>query len=228
MEPAPAAADAPGRARTRARAVECALLFVGIPLGLAAWSRIQPAGVPVIPVLVGLALTIGVLLARDPAFSWRDEATRRAPRGQGRATLARTAAGVAALTLLVALLLPERFLDFPRANTGLWLAVMVGYPLLSVVPQEIVYRSFFFHRYEALFGGATVYVSAAAFGLAHLLFWNWIAVALTLIGGVLFSWTYERTRSLRLVSLEHALYGQAVFTVGLGEFFYGGTIQVMS
>lgn len=37
--------------------------------------------------------------------------------------------------------------------------------------------------------------------------------------GVLFAWTYERTRSTLAVSVEHALFGCWMFTVGLGSFF---------
>ena len=52
-------------------------------------------------------------------------------------------------------------------------------------------------------------------------------VVLTAIGGWFFATTYARTRSLWLASFEHALYGQLVFTVGLGQYFYGGTVQMI-
>ena len=54
-----------------------------------------------------------------------------------------------------------------------------------------------------------------------------LAVALCVIGGWLFADTYSRTRSLWLASAEHALYGCLVFTVGLGRYFYGGTVQTI-
>lgn len=62
--------------------------------------------------------------------------------------------------------------------------------------------------------------SVLAFSFLHVIFDNWIAVALTVPAGYLFTRTYRRTDSLLLASLEHALYGCAVFTTGLGRFFY--------
>jgi membrane protease YdiL (CAAX protease family) len=67
-----------------------------------------------------------------------------------------------------------------------------------------------------------VAASAFAFGYAHIIFLNWIAVAMTTFGGFLFARDYTRHRSLSLVCLEHALYGCLIFTVGLGRFFYSG------
>ncbi|GBR19081.1 hypothetical protein AA3271_0383 [Gluconobacter japonicus NBRC 3271] len=68
----------------------------------------------------------------------------------------------------------------------------------------------------------TIVASAVAFGFAHILFLNWIAVGMTLIGGVLFASDYSRHRSLTLTCFEHSLYGCLIFTVGLGRFFYTG------
>ena len=120
--------------------------------------------------------------------------------------------------------MPEAFLSLPRTQPLFWLAIMIFYPLLSVWPQEMVYRAFLFHRYAALFGQGWGYVAASAFafGYAHIIFLNWIAVAMTAFGGFLFARDYTRHRSLSLVCLEHALYGCMIFTVGLGRFFYSG------
>jgi membrane protease YdiL (CAAX protease family) len=104
---------------------------------------------------------------------------------------------------------------------------MVGYPLFSVYPQGLIYRAFFFHRYRPLLRVAPqtrswilILVSAATFALMHILFHNWIALALTFPGGILFALRYCNTRSLCVSSLEHALYGCFLFTIGLGQFFY--------
>ncbi len=45
---------------------------------------------------------------------------------------------------------------------------------------------------------------------------------MTIVGGWIFASRYRRTRSLFTVSVEHALYGMLVFTVGLGQYFYHG------
>lgn len=217
-----------GAAR-RARWAELLVLFVAIPLGLA-WLRTQRGvDVPVIPVLVGLAGFMSIALSLDRSFRWREGLAFRWRWTAARTVLGRFAVCGAALSALVAMLAPELFLSFPRERPGLWAAVMVLYPLFSVVPQEILYRVFFFHRYEDLLGGAwrTSFHSAVLFGVAHLLFGNWISVVLTAIGGWFFATTYARTRSLWLASFEHALYGQLVFTVGLGLYFYGGTVQLV-
>ena len=41
-----------------------------------------------------------------------------------------------------------------------------------------------------------------------------------MLGGWLFARRYQRTRSLLTVSVEHALYGVLIFTIGLGDLFY--------
>jgi len=41
-------------------------------------------------------------------------------------------------------------LVLPRQRPGLRLLVLLLYPLLSVYPQELLYRTFFFQRYGAL------------------------------------------------------------------------------
>lgn len=212
--------------QSRSLTLEFLVLFVVIPCGLAAWTWIVPGGAPVILTLVLFGLYVAGVLHRDPTFSWAEEARRIAPRAEWRRVLVVAAVGVLALAGAAWLLAPSPF-DLPLDKTGLWLAVLVLYPIFSVIPQEVIYRTFLVHRYGALFGVSTPYLSAFVFSLAHLLFWNWIAVAFTLIGGALFAWTYARTQSLRLVVVEHALYGQAVFTVGLGRYFYGGTLDTV-
>ena len=53
-----------------------------------------------------------------------------------------------------------------------------------------------------------------------------MAGILTLAGGLLFAHRYRQTRSLLVTSLEHAVLGQWIFTVGLGEYFLAGTIRL--
>lgn len=213
---------------TSRHAVEFAALFLVLPVALA-WARLRGGvDVPVIPTLVALAALIGLLQWRDPTFSFRDAMRPRIDRRVLRAILLRAAPGGIALVGVALWLSPDELLAFPRERTRLWALVMVFYPLLSVLPQEFLYRVFLFHRYRGLFPErALPAVSAAVFGLAHLLFGHWISVALTTVGGLLFATTYARTRCVWTASIEHAVYGQMVFTVGLGRYFYGGTIQAV-
>lgn len=101
----------------------------------------------------------------------------------------------------------------------LWIAILGVYTLLSVWPQEIIYRTFFFARYESLFQNKKlfIFINAILFSLAHLFFRNRLVIVLTFIGGLLFAYTYYKTKSTFLVSIEHALYGNWLFTVGMGE-----------
>ena len=133
------------------------------------------------------------------------------------------AAGAIVVGLLFAVIERDLILALPRRQPRLWLLVMCFYPLVSVYPQEIIFRAFVFHRYERLFGDGLrlVVVSAVAFGAAHLFFGNWVAPVLTTLGGYLFARTYARSGSVVLASIEHALWGDLVFTLGIGVYFYG-------
>jgi len=132
----------------------------------------------------------------------------------------------AATTYLVWSFLPERFLNLPREMPGLWLRIMLIYPLISVIPQELIWRVFCFQRYRVIFRSPTAMIlaSSVAFAYVHVLLENSIAIALTFVGGLLFSYTYHKTRSLAAASIEHALYGCMVFTIGLGWYFYMGSV----
>ena len=67
-------------------------------------------------------------------------------------------------------------------------------------------------------------MSALIFCFAHVFFINWVAPLLSLFGGLMFATTYSKTNSLLLVSIEHALYGNTLFFIGLGWFFWGGSV----
>ncbi|MEH6536191.1 MAG: CPBP family intramembrane glutamic endopeptidase [Psychroserpens sp.] len=101
----------------------------------------------------------------------------------------------------------------------LWLTILFVYSFFSVYPQELIYRTFFFQRYQSLFKNKTLFiiVNAALFSLAHIFFRNGIVMILTFVGGILFALTFQKTKSTLLVSIEHAIYGCWLFTVGMGD-----------
>lgn len=101
----------------------------------------------------------------------------------------------------------------------LWVAILFVYSVFSVYPQELIYRTFFFKRYEALFSseGLVIFINAVLFSLAHLFFQNTLVLLLTFCGGLLFAYTFKNTRSTTLVTIEHAIYGSWLFTVGMGS-----------
>jgi len=88
-----------------------------------------------------------------------------------------------------------------------------------VYPQELLYRTFFFQRYENLFKNEKIFIfiNALLFSLAHLFFKNTLVLLLTFIGGVLFAITFKNSKSTVLVSIEHSIYGCWLFTVGMGN-----------
>jgi hypothetical protein len=104
--------------------------------------------------------------------------------------------------------------------------LMVGYPLISALPQEFVFCSFFFARYESLFKNTKllIFMSALTFAYAHCLYINPIAPTLSFLGGIIFASTYAKTKSLALVTIEHGLYGISLFIIGLGWYFYSGAV----
>jgi membrane protease YdiL (CAAX protease family) len=91
--------------------------------------------------------------------------------------------------------------------------------------QELVYRTFFFHRYGVLFGNwwwAAILLNGVLFGLGHIVIGTPLAIYGTMATGALFAWRYAMTRSFWAVFLEHTLWGALVFTVGLGRYFFTG------
>jgi len=95
------------------------------------------------------------------------------------------------------------------------------YPVASVIPQEIIYRVYFFHRYKELVPEKYLLMlsNAIIFGLTHFIYGNWVAPLATFLVSWIFIFNYFRTRSLMNVSLEHYFYGLIMFTVGFGFFF---------
>ena len=100
----------------------------------------------------------------------------------------------------------------------LWVMILFIYSFFSVYPQELIFRTFFFQRYQALFKDQYLFLvlNAALFSLAHLFFQNTLVMFLTFVGGLLFAFTFNKTKSTLLVTIEHAIYGCWLFTVGMG------------
>lgn len=101
----------------------------------------------------------------------------------------------------------------------LWLQMLLIYTFLSVIPQEFVYRVFYFQRYRFLFKNENTFffVNALLFCIAHLMFDSLFVLGITFIGGYLFAYTYHKTKSMFWVSVEHLIYGGWLFTVGMGK-----------
>lgn len=213
------------------RILESILLYTGLPAILAflpqwierRWGvRMNAWVVPTLLIASAIAfahLRRAGLLARGEATSLRGVSGRDWIR-----MLARFAACAALLTALLALYRPDWILSFPRRNPRFWLAVCAAYPIVSVLPQGILYRALWEKRYAAgLSRTASLLIGAAFFAWAHVVFRNVWACVFTFIGGLFFLTTYRRTGSLLFSGVEHALYGDFLFTIGWGAFFYEGT-----
>ena len=122
-------------------------------------------------------------------------------------------------TVLIYLFKNEDLFIVVKKNPLMWISIFLFYSIFSVYPQEFLYRSFFFMRYQQLFKSKyfLIAVNAVLFSLAHVGFKSILVMVLTLFGGFIFALTYHKTKSLLFTSIEHALYGSWLFTVGLGE-----------
>jgi len=201
-------------------AIEFTVIFVVVPL-LIYYRRIP--NLP-IPYLLITAFGAFLLLRRDATFGL-SQLTHWGNVQPFLATiLIRDAVCLAGLGIAVYFMAPQLLFSLIRRSPGLWALIFLLYPLLSVYPQELLYRAFFLHRYQPLFGRGwgMLLASAMAFGFVHIIFRNSLAVALCVIGGFLFSLTYQASGSLLLACLDHAIFGNFIFTIGLGQFFYHG------
>lgn len=206
----------PSPARLR---VEFVLLFVVAPVGVAV---LLPAS-SLFPVLFALVILSATLLRYTPSFAlsglW-----------QGRVSWFRViafagiAAGISAV--LVTSLRPEAWLMPGRAAPWLLVAILFLYPLLSALPQELIFRTLFFERYGPILpkGPAALVLNAALFSLAHLIYWNWIVAALTFAGGLAFAHSYRDRRSFPEAVALHAVAGDVLFAFGMGTWFFSGNV----
>lgn len=196
-------------------------LFVLAPVAVAVFLPSRA----MFPALMVMTLVGVLLLHQSRNFHWRDlwrgwDAVRPVP------VLLFGAVTALAGLLVTLLVVPESFLRLPRANIGLWLMVMLVYPLLSALPQEVVFRPLFFHRYAAILpkGRGALVLNAALFALAHLMYWHWIVAALTFAGGLVFAWAYRDRGSFPLAVILHGVAGNILFTLGAGTLFFSGAV----
>lgn len=216
MAPRPDALRAP-RARLWA---EFAGLYIGVPVAIAVALPPRQMFLALFAVtLLGLAL-----LWWTGGFPWRGlvRGWRRVPWAEAALiALAVLATGV----VLLSWRQPEALFAMARARPGFLLVIWALYPLLSALPQELVFRALFFHRYGALLpaGNRALLLNAAVFSLAHLMYWSPIVAAMTFVGGYLFARAY-RDRGFTAAWVLHAVAGNMIFAVGMGLWFYSGNV----
>jgi membrane protease YdiL (CAAX protease family) len=192
------------------------LLLAGLVNGPGAWA---------IPMLCVAGAICGWVLWKDPAFKrfrlWHTQDFLCHIKRQLKAFVP-----LAIITACaVYTWLPESFLVLPDDSIKVWLYTLAVYPFISVIPQELIFRTFFFHRYKHIVPSKVTRlgISSVSFALAHVIYGNWIAVGLSFLGGLLFGFRYIQTRSTLLVALEHYIWGSFLFTVGLGVYLVKST-----
>lgn len=126
------------------------------------------------------------------------------------------------IVLFTALATPDKYLIFPSENPGGFILVLFMYPVISALPQEFIYRFFLWQRYREIFTSERMLKLASIFSFTwvHITYNNWVAILFSFIGALFFVSTFAKTRSLLWVSIEHSIYGNLMFTVGMGEYFY--------
>ena len=253
--------------------------FALTPLLLAAWgTRLRP-----LPLHLLVLLAVGGV-----AFIWtrRKLAPRRLwarpPSGWWRGPVLRAAILAFAATAYVLTCEPDSAFSLLVNRPRLWLAVMILYPLLSVLPQEILFRvclmdilettptgrlrhvklhsigieckapNFLKNRQSRIFQKAAgngkpvaipscnqikshliatwyqawipILGSTLLFGWAHIIYAGYAAMFSTCLAGLALGWNYHRNRcrpgAIWPLFLEHSLYGQIIFSTGLGHYFY--------
>ena len=203
--------------------IELVLLFIGLPLALK--HAVQIEKMPLFMVLQPVLLAFIVFLLWDRWFLLRRELIKGFRLSDLGSILAVFLIAGGMVAAFMQQEMPERFLAFPTQRYQTYERVMILYPLVSVLTQELVYRTFFFHRYGPLFGElrwAMVFINGALFGFAHIVFDNYVAIINTWVIGTLLAYRYATTRSFWAVFIEHTLWGWLVFTVGLNKYFFTG------
>ena len=220
--------------------IEMALLFGAAPLVMS-WlvhgERIPlladyiPPGtkIPIFVALLPVLVIAAFLLLIDRSFRLRDELRRGLGWRNALSIVLIFLIMGGAATWWVKTYHPSWFLEFPTNRPETYTRIMLAYPLFSVAAQELLYRSFFFHRYGQLFGTHAwliVIVNGLLFGYAHIVMNSMFAVVATAMGGLILAARYAMTRSFWAVFIEHTIWGWLIFTVGLGRYFFTGVSNV--
>ncbi|MCQ8877006.1 CPBP family intramembrane metalloprotease [Pseudoalteromonas shioyasakiensis] len=203
---------------------EFTLIFIALPiLGFSLRAHLANW---LIPALIILMSVCGMLLLGDPHF----KRFRLTSLGEFSAVKRRLFSfffiGALFSGVFYSIMNQGNWFIMPRTSFNDWLLLLVLYPLLSVLPQELIFRTYFFHRYKRIMPNKTVriVISAAVFALAHIVYANWVAVLLAFLGGLLFSYTYAQSRSTFVCVIEHSLWGLWMFTLGIGQYLDAGAL----
>ncbi len=194
--------------------LELLILFVGMPALLLVPIH---SGIKVVIILVAVAYAIHISLKHK--IVKRKELYSIPKRTNWKIIAMRTSVPIGLTVAFMYFYHPDDIFIVARKNVGMLIGISLFYSIFSVYPQEFLYRSFFYARYETLFTHKSMMIltNAILFSFAHIVFLNTLVLVLTFVGGIVFSLTYIRTKSVMFTSIEHAIYGCWLFAVGMGE-----------
>lgn len=207
------------RLRKFLSAVELSIFLIGVPLFVLGQQNY------LLRRTLLLAGGIYAVLRLSKKISWKN-LFAKPPAGWWQGPCARAALALLLITGYVLIFEPQNLFNLPQKNFWLWLLIILLYPLFSVLPQELVYRIYIFEVHKKLLGTQLValLVSSVLFAWVHIVFAGWLAVAACMLAGLALGYSYACNRSKKgaiwALILEHSLYGQMIFTIGLGEYFY--------
>ncbi|GAA4945879.1 hypothetical protein GCM10023314_18940 [Algibacter agarivorans] len=197
----------------RYKSLEFFIIFILVPVSFALnfspWIKLVIGGIGFLYVVYVLLKVENEKLKIAPNLNWKLF---------WKETFVKGVVIVILTTLFVWITDKETLFNVLLNKPKLWVFILFLYSLFSVYPQELIFRTFYFKRYHNLFKnkGFLVFLNAIVFALGHLFFKNSLVIILTFLGGLLFAFTYNKTQSTLLVSIEHAIYGCWLFTVGMG------------
>lgn len=103
-------------------------------------------------------------------------------------------------------------------NIGIWtiLIAFVSAAIISPIYEEIFYRGFLYRWFRVKWGvPAGILLSSFVFTLVHIPTYNTLPI--NFLSGVIFSWTYEKTKSIYPGMIIHAVFnGIAVVLTAIG------------
>lgn len=193
--------------------LELILLFVLLPVLYALdWIPVHK----IVPLLI-LFLYCSIVLFKKRQITLQDFSID----ANWRSIIVRFVLVGAAILIYVRWFTPYNLVADFSANRKLVYMILM-YPFLSAMPQELIFRKFFFYRYSSLFRNPKILilVNAVLFAFAHLYFSSVLVLLFTLLGGFMFSLTFLKNKSLLVVTLEHTLYGILILCTGLSTLFY--------
>ena len=116
-----------------------------------------------------------------------------------------------AMVVLMVILVRLAGGQIPANSTGPSLRLAGGYVIWALL-QEFILQSFFFNRFEELYGGsAAVWMASTLFAAAHLP--SPVLTTATLIGALFFCEMYRRYRSIYPLAIVHAMLGMTIAVI---------------